>query len=220
MRRNSPSRRNVDNVRKASHDLGIDYPVAIDNNFAIWRALNNQYWPAHYFVDAQGQIRHHHFGEGEYAESEQVIQQLLVEAGHASAASVATGLTKAAHKASSSPPTAPTCARRKPTSAISARRISRHPAARRGTRCTTMHAPQATLGQRLGSRRRVEGRRRTRDARRDAGPHRLSLSCARPASGAGTVAGRQAGALSRDASTAPRRAPRTAATSPPTAAAR
>ena len=87
--------RNVDNVRKATHDLGIDYPVAIDNNFAIWRALNNQYWPAHYFVDAQGQIRHHHFGEGEYAESEKVIQQLLVEAGHASAASVATGLTKA-----------------------------------------------------------------------------------------------------------------------------
>ena len=87
--------RNVDNVRKATHDLGIDYPVAIDNNFAIWRALNNQYWPAHYFVDAQGQIRHHHFGEGEYAESERVIQQLLVEAGHASAANVATGLTKA-----------------------------------------------------------------------------------------------------------------------------
>ena len=58
--------RNVDNVRKATHDLGIDYPVAIDNNFAIWRALNNQYWPAHYFVDAQGPIRHHHFGEGEY----------------------------------------------------------------------------------------------------------------------------------------------------------
>ena len=86
--------RNVDNVRKATHDLGIDYPVAIDNNFAIWRALNNQYWPAHYFVDAQGQIRHHHFGEGEYAESEKVIQQLLVEAGHASAANVATGLTK------------------------------------------------------------------------------------------------------------------------------
>ena len=86
--------RNVDNVRKATRDLGIDYPVAIDNNFAIWRALNNQYWPAHYFVDAQGQIRHHHFGEGEYAESEKVIQQLLVEAGHASAANVATGLTK------------------------------------------------------------------------------------------------------------------------------
>jgi cytochrome c biogenesis protein CcdA/thiol-disulfide isomerase/thioredoxin len=74
--------RNVDNVKKAIHDLGIDYPVAIDNNYAIWRSLNNQYWPAHYFADAQGHIRYHHFGEGDYAESEQVIQQLLAEAGH------------------------------------------------------------------------------------------------------------------------------------------
>jgi cytochrome c biogenesis protein CcdA/thiol-disulfide isomerase/thioredoxin len=74
--------RNVDNVKKAVHDLGIDYPVAIDNNFAIWRALNNQYWPAHYFIDAQGNIRYHHFGEGDYAHSEHVIQQLLAEAGH------------------------------------------------------------------------------------------------------------------------------------------
>ncbi|MDN7183815.1 cytochrome c biogenesis protein DipZ [Caballeronia sp. SEWSISQ10-4 2] len=80
--------RNVDNVRRATHDLGIDYPVAIDNNYAIWRAFGNQYWPAHYFVDAKGQIRFHHFGEGDYAHSEQVIQQLLAEAGHASAAAM------------------------------------------------------------------------------------------------------------------------------------
>ncbi len=73
--------RNVDNVKKAIADLGIDYPVAIDNNFAIWKAFNNQYWPAHYFIDAQGRIRFHHFGEGEYDKSEQVIQQLLAEAG-------------------------------------------------------------------------------------------------------------------------------------------
>jgi cytochrome c biogenesis protein CcdA/thiol-disulfide isomerase/thioredoxin len=88
--------RNVDNVKKATHDLGIDYPVAIDNNYAIWRALGNQYWPAHYFVDAQGQIRYHHFGEGDYAESEKVIQQLLTEAGHAGVAKVSTGLPNAA----------------------------------------------------------------------------------------------------------------------------
>jgi cytochrome c biogenesis protein CcdA/thiol-disulfide isomerase/thioredoxin len=75
--------RNVDNVKKATHDLGIDYPVAIENNYAIWRAFGNQYWPAHYFIDAQGHIRFHHFGEGDYAHSEQVIQQLLREAGHA-----------------------------------------------------------------------------------------------------------------------------------------
>jgi cytochrome c biogenesis protein CcdA/thiol-disulfide isomerase/thioredoxin len=74
--------RNVDNVKKAVRDLGVDYPVAIDNNYAIWRSLNNEYWPAHYFADAQGHIRYHHFGEGDYAESEQVIQQLLAEAGH------------------------------------------------------------------------------------------------------------------------------------------
>jgi thiol-disulfide isomerase/thioredoxin len=85
--------RNIDNVKKATHDLGIDYPVAIDNNYAIWRSLNNEYWPAHYFVDAQGRIRYHHFGEGDYAESEKVIQQLLAEAGHANATSVPTGLT-------------------------------------------------------------------------------------------------------------------------------
>ena len=84
--------RNIDNVKKASHDLGVDYPVAIDNNYAIWRAFGNQYWPAHYFVDAQGRIRHHHFGEGEYEQSEKIIQQLLAEAGHPEAAQVATGL--------------------------------------------------------------------------------------------------------------------------------
>ncbi|HEY1492877.1 MAG TPA: redoxin family protein, partial [Steroidobacteraceae bacterium] len=70
------------NVRKAVADLGIGYPVAVDNDYAIWRAFGNQYWPAHYFIDAQGRIRHHHFGEGEYEESELVIRQLLAEAGH------------------------------------------------------------------------------------------------------------------------------------------
>jgi len=73
--------RNVDNVKKAIATLGIGYPVAIDNEYKIWRAFENEYWPAHYFIDAKGQIRHHHFGEGDYDESEQVIQQLLAEAG-------------------------------------------------------------------------------------------------------------------------------------------
>jgi cytochrome c biogenesis protein CcdA/thiol-disulfide isomerase/thioredoxin len=71
-----------DNVKRAVHDLGVTYPVALDNNLAIWQAFNNEYWPAHYFIDAQGRIRHHHFGEGEYDESERVIQQLLREAGN------------------------------------------------------------------------------------------------------------------------------------------
>jgi cytochrome c biogenesis protein CcdA/thiol-disulfide isomerase/thioredoxin len=72
--------RNVDNVKRAARDLGLHFPIAIDNDFAIWRAFSNQYWPAHYFVDAQGRIRFHHFGEGEYEHSEQVIRQLLDEA--------------------------------------------------------------------------------------------------------------------------------------------
>jgi cytochrome c biogenesis protein CcdA/thiol-disulfide isomerase/thioredoxin len=78
--------KNVDNVRQAIKDLKIDYPVAIDNDYAIWRAFNNSYWPAHYFIDAQGRIRHHHFGEGEYDQSEKIIQQLLAEAGKADVA--------------------------------------------------------------------------------------------------------------------------------------
>ena len=73
--------KDIDNVRRAVADMKIAYPVAIDNDFAIWRAFGNQYWPAHYFIDAKGQIRHRHFGEGEYEASERVIQQLLTEAG-------------------------------------------------------------------------------------------------------------------------------------------
>ena len=71
------------NVAKAITDLGIRYPVALDNNYVLWNALQNQYWPAHYFVDAQGRIRYRHHGEGEYNLSERVIRQLLAEAGHA-----------------------------------------------------------------------------------------------------------------------------------------
>jgi cytochrome c biogenesis protein CcdA/thiol-disulfide isomerase/thioredoxin len=75
--------RNIGNVKKAVANLHITYPVAIDNDYKIWRAFDNQYWPAHYFIDAQGRIRYHHFGEGDYGESEHVIQRLLTEAGHA-----------------------------------------------------------------------------------------------------------------------------------------
>lgn len=74
--------RNLANVQRAVKDLKVTYPVAIDNDFAIWRGFNNKYWPAHYFIDAQGRIRAHHFGEGNYAQSEQIIRQLLREAGN------------------------------------------------------------------------------------------------------------------------------------------
>jgi cytochrome c biogenesis protein CcdA/thiol-disulfide isomerase/thioredoxin len=69
------------NVEQAVRDLKIAYPVAIDSNYKIWQAFNNEYWPAHYFIDGKGRIRHHHFGEGEYDESERIIQELLKENG-------------------------------------------------------------------------------------------------------------------------------------------
>jgi len=74
--------RNINNVRAAVSDLKIEYPVAIDNDYKIWRSFDNKYWPAHYFIDAKGRTRFHHFGEGEYDQSEQVIQGLLEEAGN------------------------------------------------------------------------------------------------------------------------------------------
>lgn len=73
--------KNVDNVRRATKEMQIDYPIAVDSDRAIWRAFNNDFWPALYFVDSQGRIRHHYLGEGEYEHSERVIQQLLAEAG-------------------------------------------------------------------------------------------------------------------------------------------
>ena len=75
--------KNLNNVRRAVKDLRVDYPVAVDSDHAIWRAFSNQYWPALYFVDAQGRVRHHHFGEGSYEQSEMIIQELLAEAGAA-----------------------------------------------------------------------------------------------------------------------------------------
>ena len=70
------------NVRWAVDDMKIGYPVAVDNDHAIWRAFDNQYWPALYFIDSQGRVRHHQFGEGAYEQSEMIIQELLAEAGH------------------------------------------------------------------------------------------------------------------------------------------
>jgi thiol-disulfide isomerase/thioredoxin len=73
--------RNVDNVRAAAREMGVDYPIALDSDYAVWRAFANHYWPALYVADGQGRIRYHHFGEGEYAMEEMVLQQLLGEAG-------------------------------------------------------------------------------------------------------------------------------------------
>jgi thiol-disulfide isomerase/thioredoxin len=73
--------RDVETVRRAAAELGVDFPIAVDGDYEIWQAFANHYWPALYFADADGRIRHHRFGEGEYEQSELVIQQLLGAAG-------------------------------------------------------------------------------------------------------------------------------------------
>jgi thiol-disulfide isomerase/thioredoxin len=73
--------KDIANVRRAVKDLRVAYPVALDNDYAIWRAFSNHYWPALYLVDARGRVRYHHFGEGAYERSEKILQQLLAEAG-------------------------------------------------------------------------------------------------------------------------------------------
>jgi cytochrome c biogenesis protein CcdA/thiol-disulfide isomerase/thioredoxin len=83
--------RDLGNVRAAVRKLGLTYPVVIDNDFAIWKSFNNSYWPAFYFIDSQGQLRHTHFGEGAYDTSERTIQELLREAGQKN---VPTGLVR------------------------------------------------------------------------------------------------------------------------------
>jgi thiol-disulfide isomerase/thioredoxin len=97
------------NVTRAVRELGITYPVALDSDYAIWQAFDNEYWPALYFVDAQGRIRHHHFGEGDYAGSEELLRQLLTEAGAqklaaADTAVQATGVQAAADEAAVASP--------------------------------------------------------------------------------------------------------------------
>jgi thiol-disulfide isomerase/thioredoxin len=77
-----PFEREIDNVRRATEQMRVGYPVAVDSNYAIWRAFSNHYWPAVYISDAEGRIRHHQFGEGGYGECEMVVQRLLREAGH------------------------------------------------------------------------------------------------------------------------------------------
>jgi cytochrome c biogenesis protein CcdA/thiol-disulfide isomerase/thioredoxin len=112
------------NVQKAVRDLKVSYPVAIDSDYKIWQAFNNQYWPAHYFIDGKGRIRYHHFGEGEYDESERVIQQLLKENG---ATSLSAGTINVSATGVEAAPGKVTSARRKHISDTSVPRISLPP---------------------------------------------------------------------------------------------
>jgi cytochrome c biogenesis protein CcdA/thiol-disulfide isomerase/thioredoxin len=93
--------KSVANVKKALSDLKISYPVAVDNDYGIWRAFDNHYWPAHYFIDAEGRIRYHHFGEGDYEGSERVIRELLAEAGHKVDAAAPTNVSATGTEAAS-----------------------------------------------------------------------------------------------------------------------
>ena len=96
-----PFEKDESNVRKAVRDLGILYAVAMDNDYRIWQSFNNEYWPAHYFIDATGRIRYHHFGEGDYQRSEQWIRSLLEEANHRPLPNIATKISAAGMEAAS-----------------------------------------------------------------------------------------------------------------------
>lgn len=84
--------KNLDNVRRAVAQMRVEHPVVIDNDYSIWRAFDNQYWPALYFLDTRGRARSHHFGEGQYDSSERTIQQLLAEAGVAAGNQIVTSV--------------------------------------------------------------------------------------------------------------------------------
>ena len=100
------------NVRWASGNFRVDYPVAMDNEFAIWRAFGNQYWPALYLIDGKGRVRHRHFGEGDYVQSERVIQDLLAEAGLVGSRRI---WFRSPRRAPRRPPTGTISSRRRPT---------------------------------------------------------------------------------------------------------
>jgi cytochrome c biogenesis protein CcdA/thiol-disulfide isomerase/thioredoxin len=98
-----PFEKDEANVRKAVKDLGITYPVPMDNNYKIWRSFNNEYWPADYFIDATGAVRFHHFGEGAYDESEKQIRTLLEEANHTPLPQTATTIAASGTEAAADP---------------------------------------------------------------------------------------------------------------------
>ena len=196
MRPNSPSRRTSTMCARRVADLKIAYPVAIDNDYAIWRAFDNQYWPAHYFIDAEGRIRHHHFGEGDYDG---------VGAGDPAAPGRGRQDRRAGRSlvaverdgCGSAPRTWRMSDRRKPMSAMTGPRISSRPAARCRTRPMSMRRqrPGSTNGGSPATGRSAASMPRSTQQGRQ---HRLPLPCPRPASRARPGAGRQAGALPRD----------------------
>ena len=140
----------IDGVRRAIEERAIDYPVAVDNDYEIWRAFDNHYWPALYFVDADGVIRDHHFGEGRYEQSERVIQRLLgVERELVTVEGVGRG---------GGGRLGPPAARPRPTSATRAARVSPHRTAPRLDERRAYELPRAPAPQPVGAQRRVDDR--------------------------------------------------------------
>jgi thiol-disulfide isomerase/thioredoxin len=121
-----------DNVERAAHDLGVNYPIAHDPDYAIWRGFNNHYWPALYVLDAHGQVRHHHFGEGDYDASETAIRRLLTNAG----ATVPARPAAVMHAEWKARPTGTTCDPKRPISDHNAPSGSQRPPARH--RCASV----------------------------------------------------------------------------------
>jgi thiol-disulfide isomerase/thioredoxin len=153
----------IDRVRRATTERGIGYPVAVDNDYAIWKAFDNHYWPALYFLDADGVIRDHHFGEGRYLQSERIIQRLLgVEREFVSVEGL--GVEAEADWDHLRTPG--------DVSRLRARRALRVAGRRRVRRITLLRASRAPAPRPLGPRRRVDDRTRERRAQPSRREHR------------------------------------------------
>ncbi len=187
--------KNIGNVKQAVEKLKIDYPVAIDNDYAIWRAFNNEYWPADYFIDAKGQIRHHFFGEGDYAESEKVIQQLLAEAGKSNLPADIVSVSATGAEAASDAADV-----KSPETYIGFARSENFasPGGAVGDKPPCLFDRRSQPAQRLGPLRRLDDWRAVRDPQQDGRRDLVSLPCPRSSPGAGAERRWQAGALPRD----------------------
>ena len=130
--------KDIENVRWAAKDMRIQYPIVIDNDHQIWRAFNNEYWPALYFADEQGHIRHQVFGEGQYQQSEAVIQRLLAKAGKSS---VPGGVVSVDARGAEADADWTELGSERTMSARDAPRTSHHPAAKKRIRLASMQHP-------------------------------------------------------------------------------
>jgi thiol-disulfide isomerase/thioredoxin len=153
-----PFEQDVENVREAAKDMTVEYPDALDSDYAVWRAFSNRYWPAVYIADAGGQIRHHQFGEGGYEECERAIQRLLREAGREG---ISDDLVSVADESFEAQVEWRTWSRPRPTSATSKLSDLRLPLASRSTSLARMSRRircSSTIGRYRGIGRLRDGR--------------------------------------------------------------